>query len=65
MYRKIIKVFLGSPGDLEAERKAAKAIVDEENANHANLLNYHIELVGWEDTVSLSDVSTLGTDLRI
>lgn len=52
MYRKIIKVFLGSPGDLENERKAAKVIVDEENANHANELGYHIDLVGWEDTVS-------------
>ncbi|MGR3507313.1 MAG: DUF4062 domain-containing protein [Paracoccaceae bacterium] len=52
MYRKIIKVFLGSPGDLEEERKAAKAIVEEENANHANALGYHIDLVGWEDTVS-------------
>jgi len=52
MYRKIIKVFLGSPGDLEEERKAAKVIVDEENANHANALGYQIDLVGWEDTVS-------------
>lgn len=52
MYRKIIKVFLGSPGDLEMERKAAKVIVDEENANHANKLGYHIDLVGWEDTVA-------------
>lgn len=52
MYRKIIKVFLGSPGDLEEERKVAKLIVDEENLNHANQSGYHIELVGWEDTVS-------------
>ncbi len=52
VYRKIIKVFLGSPGDLEEERKAAKVIVDEENANHANALGYHVDLVGWEDTVS-------------
>lgn len=52
VYRKIIKVFLGSPGDLEEERKAAKVIVDEENVNHANALGYHIDLVGWEDTVS-------------
>lgn len=52
VYRKIIKVFLGSPGDLEEERKAAKVIVDEENNNHANALGYHIDLVGWEDTVS-------------
>jgi Domain of unknown function (DUF4062) len=52
MFRKIIKVFLGSPSDLVEERKAAKVIVDEENVNHANDLGYHIDLVGWEDTVS-------------
>lgn len=43
---------MASPGDLEAERKAAKLIVDEENANHANAAGYHLDLVGWEDTVS-------------
>ena len=37
---------------MEKERKAAKIIVDEENANHANEFGYHIDLVGWEDTVS-------------
>ena len=52
MFRKVIKVFLGSPSDLGEERKAAKLIVDEENGNHANNLKYHVELVGWEDTVS-------------
>lgn len=50
--RTIIKVFLASPGDLTEERQAAKRIVDEENANHANAQGYHIELVGWEDTVA-------------
>ena len=29
--RKIIKVFLASPGDLQEERRAAKAVVDEFN----------------------------------
>ncbi|EMS99440.1 hypothetical protein H009_02468 [Agrobacterium tumefaciens str. Cherry 2E-2-2] len=50
--RSVIKIFLGSPGDLVDERRAAKRIVDEENRNHANALGYHIELVGWEDTVA-------------
>ena len=43
---------MASPGDLEAERRAAKIIVDEENINHANAAGYHLDLVGWEDTVS-------------
>ncbi|MEQ9208985.1 MAG: DUF4062 domain-containing protein, partial [Pseudomonadales bacterium] len=34
------------------ERKSASRIIDEENVNHANLLGYHFELVGWEDTVA-------------
>jgi hypothetical protein len=50
--RSIIKVFLASPGDLAEERRAAKRIVDEENANHAVEQGYQFELVGWEDTVA-------------
>ena len=52
MDRTIIRVFLGSPGDLEKERAAAKAVVDEENENNAKKLGYQIELVGWEGIVS-------------
>jgi hypothetical protein len=50
--RKILKVFLASPGDLKEERRAAKAAVDEVNSLVANPFGYHVELVGWEDTVS-------------
>ncbi|NEV79111.1 DUF4062 domain-containing protein [Rhodopseudomonas sp. BR0C11] len=50
--RKIIRVFLASPGDLQEERRAAKAVVDEFNKLWADTLGYHVELVGWEDTVS-------------
>ncbi|WP_165448058.1 DUF4062 domain-containing protein [Rhizobium leguminosarum] len=52
MYRKIVKVFLGSPGDLIPERQAASRIVQEINRNHADFWNVQVELVGWEDTVS-------------
>lgn len=52
MQRNIIKIFLASPGDLVEERKAAKQIVDEENANHAARAGYQFDLVGWEDTVA-------------
>jgi hypothetical protein len=51
--RKIIRVFLASPGDLPEERRAAKVVVDETNYGFANELGYQIELVGWEDTVSV------------
>jgi hypothetical protein len=50
--RKILKVFLASPGDLKEERRAAKAAVDEINSLVANPFGYHVELVGWEETVS-------------
>ncbi|SCB32458.1 DUF4062 domain-containing protein [Rhizobium hainanense] len=52
MYRKIVKVFLGSPGDLSPERTAASRVTQEINRNHADFWNVQIELVGWEDTVS-------------
>ncbi|MBX5195717.1 DUF4062 domain-containing protein [Rhizobium sp. NZLR10] len=52
MYRKIVKIFLGSPGDLGPERQAASRIAQEINRNHADFYNVQVELVGWEDTVS-------------
>jgi|SRR6266568_251906 len=51
--RKIVKVFLASPGDLADERRAAKSVVDEYNALTAEEFGYQVELVGWEDTVSV------------
>lgn len=47
--RKIVKIFLASPGDLSEERRVAKSAVDEFNRLWADLLGYHLELVGWED----------------
>lgn len=52
VYRKIVKVFLGSPGDLSQEREVAFRIVQEINRDHADFWNAQVELVGWEDTVS-------------
>src|SRR5438445_11957063 len=51
--RKIIKVFLASPGDLADERRAAKTVVDEYNSLFADDFGYQVELIGWEDTVSV------------
>jgi hypothetical protein len=50
--RRIVRVFLASPGDLVEERKTAKAAVEEINVLYAHDLGYQIELVGWEDTVA-------------
>jgi hypothetical protein len=47
--RKIVKIFLASPGDLSEERRVAKFAVDEFNRLWADSFGYHLELVGWED----------------
>jgi hypothetical protein len=49
---KVIKVLMASPGDLQDERRAAKSVADEFNALWSHEYGYHVELVGWEDTVS-------------
>jgi hypothetical protein len=51
--RSVVKVFLASPGDLSDERRTAKLVVDELNELLAEELGYQVELVGWEDTVSV------------
>ena len=50
--RKVLRVFLASPGDLQEERKAVRSVVDEINELWADTWSYQIELMGWEDTVS-------------
>ena len=50
--RKIVRIFLGSPGDLGEERRSAKAVIDEFNTLWSDNTGYHVELVGWEDTVA-------------
>ena len=51
--RKIVRVFIASPGDLADERIAANSVVEEFNELWADQFGYQIELVGWEDTVSM------------
>jgi hypothetical protein len=48
--RKVVQIFLASPGDLQEERQAAKVVVDAFNKRWADWLGIQIELVGWEDT---------------
>ena len=64
--RKIVKIFLASPGDLQEERRAAKTVVDEFNNIWADYLGYHVELVGWEDTISVygRPQATINRDLE-
>ncbi len=64
--RRFVKVFLASPGDLQEERRAAKSVVDEFNNIWADYLGYHVELVGWEDTVSVygRPQATINRDLE-
>lgn len=49
--RRFVKVFLGSPGDLTEERRAAKVVVDDFNSELAETFGCQVELVGWEDTL--------------
>ena len=48
--RKIFRAFLASPSDLQEERRTVRGVVDEFNESFPDLLNYQIELLGWEDT---------------
>lgn len=49
--RKIIKVFIASPGDLVNERQIARDVAEEYNTNNSELTGYQIEMVGWEETI--------------
>jgi hypothetical protein len=48
---RLIRAFIASPGGLDEERRAARAAAEEVNTT-AKLMNYRVELVGWEDTIS-------------
>lgn len=52
--RKIVQIFLASPGDLQDERRSAKEVVDALNKQWADWLGIQVELVGWEDTFKRS-----------
>jgi hypothetical protein len=49
--KKHIRVFLASSGDLQDERVAAKAMVDHINKMFSDVEGYHVDLIGWEDTL--------------
>jgi hypothetical protein len=43
-----LRIFLASPGDLEHEREAVRACVDEHNARRSGQSNVTYEVVGWD-----------------
>jgi hypothetical protein len=49
--RRLIKVFIASPGDLIAERQSAHEVVKEINAIFGCNFDMEIDLLGWEDTL--------------
>jgi len=50
-FRKVIRVFIASPGDLGEERTRFPQIIAEVNKIKANKKRIHLEPVGWEDTL--------------
>lgn len=49
--RTVLTVFIASPEDLQKERREAKEVVDELNGTVGENLGWHIDLLGWEDTL--------------
>ncbi len=49
--QKIVRVFIGSPGGLTDERRAAHEVVNSVNRSHADRWGLQFKLMGWEDTV--------------
>jgi len=48
--RNVLTAFIASPGDVNDERQATRKAVDELN-KALKKINWHIELLGWEDTM--------------
>ena len=49
--RRALRIFLASPGDLEAERRLSREVVENFNRRFARHLGHTLELLGWEDTL--------------
>ncbi|MCK5343399.1 MAG: DUF4062 domain-containing protein [Candidatus Heimdallarchaeota archaeon] len=48
--RRVIRVFIASPGDLKEERRRFRKIIDEVNRSKAYGSGIQLEPLGWEDT---------------
>ena len=49
--RNVFAVFLASPGDLSDERRQVAGVVEEINRSSSRIINWQIDLLGWEDTL--------------
>lgn len=49
--KRVLTIFLASPGDLDEERRAARTVVDELNRIFRGTLDWQIDLLGWEDAL--------------
>ncbi|WP_024834754.1 DUF4062 domain-containing protein [Ruminiclostridium josui] len=47
----VLRVFIASPNDLNEERKIFLKVIDEVNEIKGHSMGYHIEPLGWEDTL--------------
>lgn len=52
MERNILSVFVASPSDLSAERKALRGVIERFNKINGRRIGWQIELLGWEDTLA-------------
>ena len=48
---KLIRIFIGSPGGLDEERKAARDVFEEVNLAHGEQWRVHFKIIAWEDTI--------------
>lgn len=48
---KLVRIFLGSPGDVKEERTAATEVINELNSTVANNLGFQLQLFKWENAV--------------
>ncbi len=48
---KVLRVFIGSPNDVQKEREIFREVVVEVNEIKAHSHGYHLEALGWEDTL--------------
>jgi uncharacterized protein DUF4062 len=48
---RVLRVFLASPSDLGEERERTRLAVEAINRSVARSLGWHVELLGWEDTL--------------
>lgn len=48
---KIVRIFIGSPGGLDEERRAAHEVVNSVNRSHSEHWGLHFKLLGWENAV--------------